>query len=68
VRSWRQPDEREFRNVLAITDAGRDVLAGRRDWHSLKPPERWVGGVRIQPGKPGWRWDEAKRKPVMAGA
>ena len=68
VRSWQQPDEREFRNVLTITDAGREVLAGRRDWHSLNPPARWVGGVHIEPGKPGWRWNEAKREPVMAGA
>ncbi|MEJ1962365.1 MAG: DUF1835 domain-containing protein [Gammaproteobacteria bacterium] len=52
VRSREQRDEREFRNRLTITDAGRAVLAGTRDWHSLKPPERWVGGVFIQPGRP----------------
>jgi hypothetical protein len=68
VRSWQQADEREFLNRLTITDAGRDVLSGKRDWHSLEPPERWVGGVRIEPGKPGWRWDESKREPVKASA
>ncbi|MGQ9370625.1 DUF1835 domain-containing protein [Azospirillum sp. A39] len=42
-----------------ITDAGRAVLRGGRDWLSLRPPERWVGGVRIVPGAAHWRWDEA---------
>ena len=65
VRKEQEAGEREFRNLLTITDAGRQVLARKRDWHSLKPPERWVGGVRIQPGKPGWRWSETKREPVM---
>lgn len=43
---------------LALTVAGRDVLAGRRDWLSCGPAERWVGGVPIRPGAPAWRWDE----------
>ncbi len=64
VRTVETPGERLFRNKLTLTDAGRDVLAGRRDWQSLKPPPRWVGGVHVVPGVPGWRWDESKCEPV----
>jgi Domain of unknown function (DUF1835) len=64
VRSVGTPGEREFLNRLTITDAGRAVLAGERDWQSFNPPERWVGGIRIADGKPRWRWDESKREPV----
>jgi hypothetical protein len=49
---------------MAITEAGRALLAGTRDWLSLGPPERWIGGVRIRPGEPCWRWDEAADRPV----
>ena len=52
------------RRVVALTDTGRAVLAGEQDYLSLGPPERWVGGVRIAPGQPCWRWDEAEGRPV----
>jgi hypothetical protein len=65
VRTPPAPGERWFRQQLAITDAGLAVLRGQRDWHSLKPPPRWVGGVHVQPGSPGWRWDEAKREAAL---
>lgn len=64
LRTIESPGERLFRNKLTLTRAGRDVLTGTRDWHSLKPPSRWVGGVHVEPGRPGWRWDEAKRESV----
>jgi hypothetical protein len=67
VRTIDVPGERTFRNKLTLTDAGRAVLSGARDWHSLKPPPRWVGGVQVIPGAPGWRWDESKREPVWFG-
>jgi hypothetical protein len=66
VRTIETPGERSFRNKLTLTDAGRDVLRATRDWHSLNPAPRWVGGVHVQPGLAGWRWDEAKREPVWA--
>jgi hypothetical protein len=67
VRTIEVPGERTFRNKLTLTDAGRAVLSGTRDWQSLKPPPRWVGGVHVIPGAPGWRWDESKREPVWSG-
>jgi hypothetical protein len=63
-RTIEMPGERAFSNKLALTDAGRAVLNRTRDWHSLQPPPRWVGGVHVQPGRPGWRWDELQNSPV----
>lgn len=58
------PEEPWWKGPVAITDAGRAILRGERDWLALGPPERWVGGVRIRPGEPHWRWDEAAGRPV----
>jgi hypothetical protein len=43
---------------VRITDAGRDVLAGRRDHAALNGVNRWIGGVRLKGTNPAWRWDE----------
>lgn len=51
-------------DVLLITELGRAVLRGEVDFQSLNPPSRWVGGVHIQPGVTGWRWDEVRRDAV----
>jgi len=53
------------RQILTITEFGRAVLNGERDWHAHRPFPRWVGGVHIQPGVAGWRWDEAKGDVVF---
>jgi hypothetical protein len=50
---------------LHLTEAGRAVLAGARDYLSLGPEARWVGGVEIRPGAPHWRWHEVDMRPVM---
>jgi hypothetical protein len=46
--------DKPFTREATITDTGRAVLAGHRDYLALTPPERWVGGVRVGSG---WRWD-----------
>jgi hypothetical protein len=58
--------ERPFEDRLAITQTGREVLQGVTDWLSLRPPVRWVGGVRIEPAAPTWRWDEARQDVTNA--
>jgi hypothetical protein len=58
-------NEHQFRIDVSITDLGRAVLRGDRDWLSLHPPSRWVGGVYIHPGLPCWRWNESKRDAVF---
>jgi hypothetical protein len=58
--------ERPFGDRLVITQTGRDVLQGVTDWLGLHPPLRWVGGVRIDPSTPNWRWDEARQDVTKA--
>lgn len=56
---------REFvRRELSLTPLGREVLAGARDWQTLNPRPRWLGGVRIAGGGRGWRWDADERTLV----
>jgi hypothetical protein len=60
-----QVNEQQFRIDVSITDLGRAVLRGGRDWLSLYPPSRWLGGVHIQPGLPCWRWNESQHDAVF---
>lgn len=55
------------RQPLALTAAGREVLAGRRYRLDLGAPERWVGGVRLRAGTAHWALDEQDR-PVWREA
>ena len=57
--------ERPFSDRLTITRTGRAVLRGETDYLSLSPPVRWIGGVRIDPSMPTWRWDEARRDVTL---
>lgn len=60
---------REFvTGELMVTDLGREVLAGKRDWQTLNRNSRWLGGVEIKPGAGGWRWDAAAKALVRAAA
>jgi hypothetical protein len=65
TRTRKSPDESAYQQEITITDVGLEVLRGERDWHTLKPVPRWVGGVYIEPGEPGWRWNEARCEAVM---
>ena len=45
-------------HVIAITDAGREVLAGRSDHIALNGIDRWRGGVHLTGRDTAlWRWD-----------
>jgi hypothetical protein len=45
-------------HVFAITDAGREVLAGRSDHIALNGIDLWRGGVHLFGGDTSpWRWD-----------
>lgn len=46
------------KGTVTITDAGSEVLAGKADWPSLTPFDRWLGGVHVTTGSM-WRWDVA---------
>jgi len=63
--SPRFPPDHWANRIMRLTDLGRAVLAGERDWLSLAQAPRWVGGVPIQPGERAWRWDAARQEPVF---
>lgn len=44
------------RSTLALTGAGREVLAGRADHIGLNGIDRWLGGVHLTP-KTCYRWN-----------
>ena len=49
-----------LRSTIGITEAGRDVLAGRRD-RVAGGVDRWIGGVHLQTAGPEdvvWRWND----------
>ena len=49
---------REFvEGQLTLTPLGREVLAGKTNWQQINKQTRWLGGVEINPGAAGWRWD-----------
>ena len=53
--------------TVAITQAGRAVLAGTADWVRLNGFDRWLGGVHLSPGPGGnvdWRYDRHARALV----
>ena len=52
---------------LVLTEAGKDVLAGRRDWISMGGSDRWVGGVHLDGSNARWRFDPAVRKVIESG-
>jgi hypothetical protein len=62
-------NSREFvKRELKVTPLGRDVLAGKKNWQEIKSEARWLGGVEIEPGATGWRWDPDKRVLVRPTA
>lgn len=62
-----EQDSRAFRNAeMALTEAGRAVLAYEHDWLSLGGSDRWLGGVHLEKGKTSWRWNPDLRKVIQA--
>ena len=42
--------------VIRITEAGREVLAGKHDFVRLNGIDRWLGGVHLRGAEAQWRW------------
>jgi len=54
-----------FRNAeLVLTDAGRAVLAGDRDWIEMGGSDRWLGGMHLDGRNVAWRWDPELRTVI----
>ncbi|MEO7502775.1 MAG: hypothetical protein ABIW94_09070 [Gemmatimonadaceae bacterium] len=66
VRAPQTESERQaFRNApLVLTEAGKDVLSGRRDWVIMGGSDRWLGGVHMDGSSARWRFDAALRKVI----
>ena len=47
-----------------LTEAGRAVLAGERDFIELNGIDLWLGGVHLADGAAMWRWDEQNGRLV----
>ncbi len=47
-----------------LTREGRSVLAGEK---RRPAAERWLGGVQLGPGRPGWAWDAEAETVVLLG-
>ncbi len=54
------------KRLLKITDTGQKVLAETQGWLSLNPPDRWLGGVKIDANHPCWHWDDKTGRPVLS--
>lgn len=50
-----------WRSEVALTDAGRAVLAGSADHVRLNGIDRWLGGVQLTGEEAAWRWDSGSR-------
>ena len=50
--------------TVALTDAGREVLAGRLDRVACGL-DRWLGGVHLKDGGTIWRWNHAQQQMTL---
>jgi len=51
--------------AFTLTETGHAILEGKHDLWEMEPEELWLGGVRLVPPNPCWRWDEGRQ--VLAG-
>jgi hypothetical protein len=49
---------------LLLTELGRPLLSGQRDWMRLHGIDRWLGGVHLSSHEPAWRWNETLGRVV----
>lgn len=47
--------------TVSATRAGEAALRGEADFATLNGLDRWLGGVHLAGGSPGWRWDRAEQ-------
>lgn len=48
---------------LTITEHGKEVLSGERNWLEYEQVDQWIGGVHLTP-KNLWCWDSAAKRTV----
>ena len=57
LREAKFPLLSEKESGLELTDLGRAVVAGEKDWVAVNGIDRWLGGVHLREGATVWRWD-----------
>lgn len=69
VSAPRNPaDQEAFRHVeLRLTETGRAVLAGDRDWIEMGGSNRWLGGMHLDGRDAAWRWNPDTRTVTGVG-
>jgi len=50
-------------SAVELTDLGRAVLSGEKDWLEVKGIDEWYGGLHLVHNA-GWRWDRATKQLV----
>ncbi len=66
LMSLDEPDMDAFRaQIVVLTEDGRDVLAGRTDWLTIRPGARWLGGYEI-PATGSWRVNTESNRLIAA--
>jgi hypothetical protein len=62
-------NEKDFetfiREPMVLTQSGRDVLAGKRDWIEMGGSDRWIGGVHLDGRDVPWRWNQDSKQLVQ---
>lgn len=53
-------------HTVSLTQIGHDLLADQKNWLEMGVKDRWVGGIKIKPAEPGWRWDFKNDRPVYS--
>lgn len=64
VQSYTKTEAPLFRELLNITETGKQLLAGQLNWMDMSAIERWVGGVHLQSQQKNWYWSPAEGRPV----
>jgi hypothetical protein len=57
-------DGHVLRGLVALTDTGRSVSAGRLDRVAICGLDRWLGGVHLQSAGQLWRWDDRQQRVI----
>jgi hypothetical protein len=53
--------------VLKLTPRGQAALDGHVDWADQDYPGRWLGGVQLESGRVGCRWDRTAARLAISG-
>lgn len=56
IKAFTEEQVLDFNGEIELTELGKAVRAGNRDWLEYGYPNEWLGGVHLAVGKPLYRW------------